>query len=85
MIDKMSRARRRAVFLERASHMFDALEEWYDEHPEASSGEIEAEARRQRRAMMGETLAILMNGRDQGFQLSGGCMGCGHHGALSVC
>ena len=33
--------------------MYEQLEAWYDEHPDASFGEIEAEARRQRREMMG--------------------------------
>jgi hypothetical protein len=51
--------------------MFDVLEDWYDEHPDASFGEIEAEARRQRRELMGQALAILINGRDRGFQLEG--------------
>jgi hypothetical protein len=69
MTHAMSRAQRRAVFLERATQMFDALEDWYDEHPDASFGEIEAEARRKRRDLMGEALAILINGRDRGFQL----------------
>jgi hypothetical protein len=58
--------------------MFDALEDWYDEHPDASFGEIEAEARRQRRELMGQVLAILINGRDRGFQLEAPeCQECG--------
>ena len=69
MVHAKSRAQRRAAFLERAVQMFDALEDWYDEHPDASFGEIEAEARRQRRELMGQALAILINGRERGFQL----------------
>jgi hypothetical protein len=46
MTQAMSRAQRRTAFLERVIQMFDALEDWYDEHPDASFGEIEAEARR---------------------------------------
>ena len=69
MVHVMSRAQRRAAFLERAVQMFDVLEDWYDEHPDASFGEIEAEARRQRRELMGQALALLINGRDCGFQL----------------
>jgi hypothetical protein len=49
--------------------MYGGLEDWYDEHPEASFGEIEDVARRLRREMMGETLAVLINGRDSGFRL----------------
>ena len=44
MTHAMSRAQRRAAFLERVIQMFEALEDWYDEHADASFGEIEAEA-----------------------------------------
>jgi hypothetical protein len=78
MTHTMSRAQRSAAFLECASQMFDALEDWYDEHGDASFGEIEAEARRQRRELMGQALAILINGRDRGFQLEAPrCQACG--------
>jgi DNA-directed RNA polymerase subunit RPC12/RpoP len=49
--------------------MYDKLEEWYEQHPEARFGEIEAKARGQRRELMGEALQILINERDRGFQL----------------
>jgi hypothetical protein len=50
--------------------MYSQLEDWYDQHPEASFGEIEAEARRLRRALIGPALATLINGRDLGYQLT---------------
>jgi hypothetical protein len=68
MYRNMSRAQREAVFLELAARMYSGLEDWYDAHPEASFGEIEEAARRLRRKMMGETLTVLINGRDNGFQ-----------------
>ena len=78
MAHPMSRAQRRAAFLECTVQMSDALEEWYDEHPDASFGEIEAEPPRQRRELMGQALAILINGRDRGFQLEAPpCEKCG--------
>ena len=78
MYRQMSRAQREAAFLEKATQMYVALEDWYDEHPEASFGEIEAEARRLRRELMGEGLAVLINGRDTGFQLEAPpCSVCG--------
>lgn len=40
MAHTMSRAQRRAAFLECATQMFDALEDWYDAHPDANFGEI---------------------------------------------
>lgn len=63
-----SRAQRKAVFLEAANRLYDDLEDWYDQHPAASFGAIESEARRLRRGLMGKTLQVLINGRDQGYQ-----------------
>ena len=75
---QMSRAQREAAFLEKAAQMYGALEDWYDQHPEASFGEIEAEARRLRQELMGEGLAVLINGRDTGYQLQAPpCSVCG--------
>jgi hypothetical protein len=78
MYRQMSRAQREAAFLEKAAQMYSTLEDWYDRHPEASFGEIEAEARRLRRELMGEGLAVLINGRDTGYQLQApSCAQCG--------
>ncbi len=44
------------------------------------TGEIEAEARRQRREMMGQALEILINGRDTG--VGAGAKRCGQCGAV---
>jgi hypothetical protein len=73
MYRQMSRAQREAVFLEKAAQMYSALEDWYERHPEARFGEIEVEARRLRRELMGEGLAVLINGRDTGYQLQAPC------------
>jgi len=64
----MSHRQRKEAFLQAADEMYESLEEWYDDHPEATYGEIELEARRQRRTLMGRALEILVNGRDTGFQ-----------------
>jgi hypothetical protein len=78
MYRQMSRAQREAAFLEKAAHMYSALEDWYDEPPEANFGEIEAEARHLRRELMGEGLATLINGRDTGYRLEAPtCSKCG--------
>jgi len=78
MARKMSRKRRKEAFLMAASEAFEGLETWYDEHPEATFGEIEQEARRQRRELMGKGLEILVNGRDNGVRPEGvPCPRCG--------
>lgn len=71
MAKTKSRSQRRDAFIEIAGEMYDQLEDWYDEHPEASFGEVEAQARRRRRELMGETIQILVNERDTGYQLTG--------------
>ena len=78
MARQMSRAQRQAAFLVGAQQMFDAMETWYDAHPDASFGEIEQEARQQRRRFMGQALAIVVNGRDTGVQVQRpACAVCG--------
>lgn len=69
MAHTKSRGQRREAFMEIAGEMYDQLEDWYEEHPEASFGEVEAQARRERRELMGETIRILVNERDTGYQL----------------
>jgi hypothetical protein len=74
----MSRKQREAKFREKAGQMYERLEDWYDENPKASFGEVEETARRLRRELMGETLAVLINGRDTGYQLKAPkCEKCG--------
>ena len=65
----MSRAHRRTAFLDAAAEFFDEFETWYDQHPHASFEHLEAHARPSRRAFMGTTFALLINGRDCGMQL----------------
>lgn len=78
MYRHLSRAQREAAFLEKATRMYSELEDWYDQHPEASFGELEAKTRRLRRSLMGEGLAVLINGRDTGYQEEAPhCRACG--------
>lgn len=73
-----SRVQRREEFITRAATMYDALEDWYDAHPEASFVEIEHKAREQRRELMGETLGILINKRQHKSELNApSCAKCG--------
>lgn len=68
MARPMSRARRMEVALQEAQKTFEAMETWYDAHPDASYGEVEMEMRRRRRELMGSYTEILINGRDAGVQ-----------------
>lgn len=78
MARRMSKEQRKAAFLAAADEAYEELEAWYDAHPEATFGEIEEEARKKRRELMGKALEILVNGRDTGYQIEGvECAKCG--------
>lgn len=78
MTRRISHAHRRAAFLAAADQMYEQLEVWYDEHPQASYGEIEAEVRKRRRELMGTGIEVLVNGRDTGVQVEvPSCQKCG--------
>ena len=66
MTRPISREERKAAFMKQAEQMFAELEGWYDQNPEASFEEIEKQARQERRKMMGESLGVMINGRDVG-------------------
>jgi hypothetical protein len=68
MSRQMSRAKRREAMMRAAGEFIEKLEAWYDAHPEASYGEIEARARQGRREFMREVLEVVVNGRDTGFR-----------------
>ena len=68
MAERMNRAQRQSAFLESATRMFNQLEDWYEQHPNASFAELESQARAGRWALMGEVLAVLINGRMEGYQ-----------------
>ena len=73
-----TREQRQEAYKGIAGQVYEELENWYDEHPDASYGEIEAEARKRRRDLMGETMRILVNERDTGYQWDG--VSCGKGG-----
>ena len=78
MAPTQTAAERKAEFMAVAAQMYERLEAWYEAHPDASFGEIEAEARRRRRELMGSALATLINGRDTGYQAARPhCAECG--------
>ncbi len=68
MSRRLSRVQRREGVLQETAQMLDQLEEWYEQHPEASFGEIEQETRRLRLELMGRVLEMVINGRGTGLQ-----------------
>ena len=68
MVRRMSRAQRQEAFLQHALGAFEALDRWYGEHPEATFAEIEQQARKQRRQLMGKALEVVINGRRTGAE-----------------
>lgn len=78
MAQTQTGAERKAEFMAAAAQMYAQLEAWYEAHPQASFGELEVEARQRRRELMGSALAILINGRDSGYQTQRPpCPACG--------
>jgi hypothetical protein len=78
MAHRMSKEQRKAAFLAVADEKFEELEAWCDAHLDATFGEIEEEARKKRRELMGKALEIVVNGRDSGYQIEGiQCTKCG--------
>ncbi len=74
----LSRAARRAAFLEQAGALFDRLEGWADAPPHATFAELEAAAREQRPLLLGPALALLINGRTTGMPVpEPACPACG--------
>lgn len=69
MNDIMSRAERKAAYMSYAEELFEDMENWYDKHPTATFEAIEEQARKSRRQLMGRSLTIFVNGRDEGKQL----------------
>jgi hypothetical protein len=64
-----SRSQRETAFLEVATRLYAQLEDWYDQHPNASFGEFEIEARRVRQALMGHGLALVITRGDTDARL----------------
>ena len=68
---RLSKEKRGEAFLALAGAMNQELKAWNNGHAEASFEEIEALAREKRRALLGEGLAILVNGRTAGMRQRG--------------
>lgn len=77
MSEKMTYEERKTAYMKEAEQLFDHMERWYDQNPEATLEEIEAHLRPHRRRLMGESIKLLVNGRDDGRQPQLQCPSCG--------
>lgn len=68
MTTEMTREERKAAVVAAAVQMFDEIDDWYEENPEATFEEIEARARHSRRELMGRAFEVWINGRGTGKQ-----------------
>lgn len=66
MLCTSSRARRRAAFIEAAGQVYDRLEEWYLQNPDATAHEIELEMAMRRRQLLRRAVALLSSDPGQG-------------------
>jgi hypothetical protein len=84
MSERRSSARRtsseaREALLKRVGELWDEFNAWYDDHPEATFDEMEAELGQQRRAVLGEFVELSLQRRDLGATAEAPlCEKCGH-------
>ncbi|MCL4869335.1 MAG: hypothetical protein KJ063_10210 [Anaerolineae bacterium] len=77
MRKKLTREERKIAYLKEAEQLYDNMETWYDQNPDATFEEIETELRLHRRQLMGKSLNILINDREDDQQPQISCPDCG--------
>jgi len=63
---RQTRSEARDEFLRRAERLWDEFNGWYQDHPEATFDEMEAELGKQRRAILGDFLELSLRQGDLG-------------------
>ncbi|MFL7793890.1 MAG: hypothetical protein AB8I69_17225 [Anaerolineae bacterium] len=63
---RRTRSEARDEFLRRAEELWDEFNGWYQDHPEATFDEMEAELGKQRRAILGDFLELSLRQGDLG-------------------
>ena len=75
---RQTRSEARDEFLQRAEKLWDEFNGWYQDHPEATFDEMEAELGKQRRAILGNFLELGLRQGDLGATPDGpSCEQCG--------
>lgn len=78
MTPRLSAEDARAAFMNRAGEVWDELDSWYQQHPEATFGDLELRLRTLRRSLMGETIPLILAQGDLGARADAPCCeGCG--------
>ena len=68
---------REELFVEAARRSYRRLQQWRHEHPTATLGEIEQQARAERRLLMGQLIPLLIGDRRRGPVARPRCPHCG--------
>ncbi|MCC7354070.1 MAG: hypothetical protein IT330_09955 [Anaerolineae bacterium] len=63
-----SSARRRAAFVEAAGEIYDYLEKWYVQNPNASPHEVALETSGRRQQLMRKAVSLLSSSQGTGFR-----------------
>jgi len=66
MATRLSPEEARATFMEKAGDLWDELNRWYQQHPEATFKEMELHLRKLRRSLMGQTIRLMVAQGDLG-------------------
>jgi len=65
---RLTRAEAKEKFMERAEELWEDFNEWYQDNPEATFDEIEAELGKRRREVMGEFVQLSLRQGDLGAE-----------------
>jgi ribosomal protein S27AE len=78
MTARLSPDEARAAFMNRAGELWDDLDSWYQQHPQATFEEMELVLRQLRRSLMGEVIPLILAQGDLGATLDPpDCPKCG--------
>ncbi len=66
MSPRLSPHEARAAFMDQAGELWDELDRWYREHPQATFKDMELVLRRLRRSLMGQVIPLILAQGDLG-------------------
>lgn len=66
MTPRLSPEQARAAFMDQAGELWDELDRWYQEHPQATFKDMELVLRQLRRSLMGQVIPLILAQGDLG-------------------